>query len=361
MRVGLIIYGSLETISGGYLYDRQLVATLRQAGDTVEVIGLPWRTYGQHLLDNYSPGLRRRLAAPVDLWLQDELNHPSLWWLNRHLRRQHGRPIVAIVHHLRVSEARQPWQNRLYRWVEQRYLASVDAFVFNSQTTRRAVAALVGNNRPAIVAPPAGDRLGGLFAVPPPARSVPRSDPLPPLRLIFIGNLIARKGLHTLLEALARLDPAIATLTVIGSQTVDPPYVRRLNRQISAAGLTQRVTLHGALPDADLANHLVNSDLLVVPSSYEGFGIVYLEAMAFGLPVIATTAGGAAEVVAHGVNGLLIEPDDVAGLVAHLHLLHADRQRLQAMAVAARQRYQAHPTWTATTAAIRAFLVELCP
>ena len=62
MRVGLVIYGSLETISGGYLYDCKLVAHLRAAGDTVEIFSLPWRNYAQHLADNFSDALYEKIT-----------------------------------------------------------------------------------------------------------------------------------------------------------------------------------------------------------------------------------------------------------------------------------------------------------
>ena len=134
MKIGLIIYGRLQTLSGGYLYDRQLVNHLEEAGETVEIISLPWEGYGRHLLHNFWFALREQLRmAEFDLLLQDELNHPSLFWLNRRLRGEVNYPIVSIVHHLRSSEARPRWQNWFYRLVEQQYLASVDGFIFNSQ------------------------------------------------------------------------------------------------------------------------------------------------------------------------------------------------------------------------------------
>ncbi len=61
MRLGLVIYGNLETISGGYLYDRKLVEHLERQGDQVEIISLPWRNYARHLGDN----LQIHLAAPA--------------------------------------------------------------------------------------------------------------------------------------------------------------------------------------------------------------------------------------------------------------------------------------------------------
>src|SRR5574341_2677181 len=161
MKLGLVIYGSLDMLSGGYLYDRKLVEHLTRCGDRVEVISLPWRDYARyarHLADNLSRGLWRRLERlDVDVLLEDELNHPSLVWANRRLKRGGAYPIVSIVHHLRSSELRPAWQNRFYRWVERLYLRSADGFVFNSRNTQAAVQALAGAGRPAVVAYPAAD------------------------------------------------------------------------------------------------------------------------------------------------------------------------------------------------------------
>src|SRR5512139_3019874 len=163
MRVGLIIYDSLDTISGGYLYDRQLVDYLRSCGDTVEVFSLPRRNDARHMLDNFSSDLYRRVGnAELDVLLEDELTHPSLLRLNRQLRGQVRYPLVSIVHHLRSCEAHPSTLRSGYRWIERRYLASVDAFICNSETTQRAIAAALDRTELArsVVAYPAGDRFG---------------------------------------------------------------------------------------------------------------------------------------------------------------------------------------------------------
>jgi hypothetical protein len=114
MRIGLLIYGTLETLSGGYLYDRRLVEHLQSKGDEVEIVSLPWRNYLRHLGDNFSGSLYTRLKElQVDLLLQDELNHPSLFWLNRRLQNQVSYPIIAIVHHLRSSAMHPTWTRLL--------------------------------------------------------------------------------------------------------------------------------------------------------------------------------------------------------------------------------------------------------
>lgn len=358
MRVGLVVYGSLDTVSGGYLYDRELVAHLRRQKDDVEVYSLSWRSYGHHLTDNVSNSLFRRLAAArLDILLQDELNHPSLFWHNRRLQATVSYPIISVVHHLRSDEGRPFWQNWFYRRIERQYLASVDGFVTNSEATRTAVEALVGPDKPVVVARPGGDRWRirldgtGIRA---------RANEPGPLRVVFLGNLIPRKGLHTLLAALARMPAGTVTLDVIGSPAADPAYSARMQALAGELHLEAGVAFRGLLADAQVAEHLTGSHALVVPSRHEGFGIVYLEGMGFGLPAIATTAGGAGEIVRDGENGFLVAPGNVEALATCLTRLHADRALLATMAVAARRTYDRQPTWEETGEKIRAFLEKAC-
>lgn len=357
MKIGLIIYGRLQTLSGGYLYDRKLVEQLEAAGDEVEIVSLPWEGYGRSLLHNIWFALAEQLRlAEFDLLLQDELNHPSLFWLNRRLRDEISYPIVSIVHHLRSSEQRPGWQNWFYRQVEQRYLASVDGFVFNSQTTRLVVQSLVGAAQPHVVAFPAGDRFQPTIT---PAQVADRAQQPGPLRLLFVGNLIPRKGLHVLLNAVEGLPKSDWQLEVVGDTAVTPRYTQQIQKQITRHGLENNVTWHGPLDDEALATHMAQSHLLVVPSSYEGFGIVYLEGMAFGLPAIAGRGGAAHEIITDGVNGFLVE--DAATLRHRLHTLHHNRAQLAQMSQAAQNRFAGHPTWADSMTKIRDFLHSVIP
>ena len=355
MRAGLVVYGSLDTLSGGYLYDRRLVHHLRAAGDEVAVISLPWRNYGRHLLQNASRSLWRALrSSSFDLLLQDELNHPSLFLLNPRLCRAVDYPVVSIVHHLRSSEQHPPRLLPLYRRIERAYLQSVDGYVFNSETTQTAVVDLAGGGKPAVVAYPAADHIGPAAM---PAQQA--GDPQVPLRLLFIGNLIPRKGLHQLLAALRQLDPTYWRLSVVGDGHVDSVYARQMQALAQQSAIAQAITWHGRLSNAELRQEFARHDLLVVPSQYEGFGIVYLEAMAYGLPAIATTAGAAGEIISDGVNGFLVAPDDIQRLAARLRLLQADRSTLQTMSRAARARYEQAPTWDQSMSHVREFLLKM--
>ena len=357
MHIGLIIYGSLDTLTGGYLYDRLLVEQLRHRGDQVDVIALPWRTYGRHLRDNLSRQLFRRLRqAPFDALLQDELNHPSLFWLNRRLRQEVRYPVVTIVHLLRCSEPRPGWQNWWYRRLETSYLAGLDGLVYNSQTTRTAVEALVGPQRPGVVAYPGGDHLPSTLT---PQQIDERAREPGPLRILFVGNLTPVKGLHTLLQALTALPPEAWCLTVVGSLTMDPAYVHSIERQIERSRLTDRVRLVGSRPHTAVAAHLARHQVLAVPSLYEAFGIAYLEALGFGLPVIGSTAGAAHELITDGEHGYLVTPGDVWRLSHHLLNLHRERETLRRMSLAAHRRARRHPTWSESAGRVRELLQTL--
>ncbi|NUM46459.1 MAG: glycosyltransferase family 4 protein [Anaerolineales bacterium] len=357
MHLALLIYGSLDTISGGYLYDRKLVEFLRAQGDTVEIISLPWRNYVAHLTDNFSPALSRRLKDfRGDLLIQDELNHPSLFLLNRRLKRKTKYEILSIVHHLRASEQHPAGIMPLYRAVERAYLRPLTGFVFNSGTTRRAVEALTGQKAArSVVALPAGDRLPISLGDEP----IRQRALLPgPLRLLFVGNVIPRKGLHTVLAALGAVDFEW-TLQVVGDLRVASGYVRGLQREVAQKGWEQRVHFWGRVEDADLFRIAAECQVLVMPSCYEGFGIAYLEGMGLGLPALGTTAGGAGEIITDGVDGFLIPPGDAGALADRLRVWHQDRGRLVAMSLAARQRYAVHPSWAGSMGQVRDFLTCL--
>ncbi len=345
MRIGLLIYGSLDTVSGGYLYDRMLVRELRAAGHQVEIFSLPWRSYPAHLTDNLAMTFAARIAAArLDILIQDELNHPSLFWLNRILRRQLTCPIIAIVHHLRSQETHPRPFLPLYRAVERAYLATLDGCIYNSRTTRATTEALLGRALPHVIAYPAGDHIQ------PPARAAVlsllqrRGASRRPLQVLTVGNVIPRKGLHHVVSALAALSPDSWRLHIVGSTRTDPSYVAQVRNLARSLGIGSNLIWHGALDDDSLRAQYHTADMFALPS-YEGFGIAYLEAMAHGLPVIASTSGAAHEVITSGIHGYLIEPNDPTTLSLHMHSFAANRSLLAVLGYYARLRYEQASTW----------------
>jgi glycosyltransferase involved in cell wall biosynthesis len=344
MKIGLIIYGSIDTMSGGYLYDRKLVESLRKRGDQAEIISLSARNYAAHLTDNFS----FRLPRGFDLIIEDELNHPSLLSANAG---KHPCPVVSLVHNLHSLEPRAVWQNNFYRIIERNYLNSVDGFIFNSDTTRKAVQALIGDRIPFLIANPPTDRFGSRVDE---AQIRSRSIQADLLRLLFLGNVIPLKGLHVLLGAVSNAQLAVR-IDVVGSLSVDAKYAQEMRRFVTVHGLSSTVRFHGILDNEPLIERFKCAQVMVIPSLYEGFGIAYLEGMGFGLPAIATTSGAASEFIIDGENGYLIPPENPTALAERLVMLVRDRELLRRMSVNALRRYQQQPRWEQTVDRIRDF------
>lgn len=357
MKIGLVIYGSLDTLTGGFLYDKRLVSHFRSKGHEVKVFSLPWRNYPRHLLDNYRKKLISSLcSANLSILIQDELNHPSLVRLNRKLKPRIDCPVISIVHHLRCSEVRSSVMNSLYRYVEKSYLSSLDGMICNSNTTRKVVEALDLPDKPGIVAHPGRDSIRDNIDD---DFISSRAQNNGPLRILFVGSVIPRKELHTLLLALSRLRSQDWRLDIVGSFEADRKYSRQVLRLINEKRLQDSVRILGPLNHDDLTACYVENHLLAVPSSYEGFGIVYLEAMGFGLPSIASNVGAAHEIVSDGVNGFLVTPGHVEAIQQHIENLNRDRQKLTRMGMFALQRYTNHPTWEQTAQKALDFVEEM--
>jgi glycosyltransferase involved in cell wall biosynthesis len=264
--------------------------------------------------------------------------------------------MVAIVHQVLCRQPRNRLLNRIYQAVEKRYLESVDAMIFNSDTTRRTVEALISDKRPSIVAYPPGDRLGQLPSIDL-IRS--RTQNGGPLRLIYVGNVLPHKGLLPLIKGLSHLATDIWHLTVIGSLTMDDRYVRKIKRLMAQKNLSRQIDIVGPKDGNELAGLFARSHVFVMPYSHEGFGMAYLEAMAFALPVVGSSSGALGEFVIPAHNGFLIESDDFKSVNASIHTLHHDRQRLFKMSNAAFQTYKERPRWQDTMDSIHRFLSNL--
>lgn len=354
MRIGIVIYGSLETLTGGFLYNRLLVEHLRRRGHSVSAISLPWRPLPAAMMQNVSPRWMSEIARqPVDLLVEDALCLPSLFGMNRWLGRRRAVPVVGLVHMLRSVQPGNRFSGRFFGFPERCWLSSMDGIIANSRTTLAEVKRMRNRLPPFIVAPPGGDRLGNGVT---PEWIERRALQTGPLQMVFLGNLTPNKGLGELLAALTRLADLPWRLTVIGSLTMDREYTRGIRKMIADSRLGSRVRLAGALDGPDLAALLNESHLMAMPFSRESFGIACLEGMAFGLPAIGSTLGAAREMITHGKNGFLIPPgaDEAPGRC--IRSLVADRRQLTRMGIAALKHFKRHPRWQDTMAAVADFL-----
>ncbi|MEW6746551.1 MAG: glycosyltransferase family 4 protein [Planctomycetota bacterium] len=152
------------------------------------------------------------------------------------------------------------------------------------------------------------------------------------LRVGFIGTIAQHKGLHVLIEAFRQVEVREASLHVYGRLDDYPDYAR--DRRFQARD-DDRIHFHGPFAAGELGKVLSGIDLLAIPSLwYENTPFVALEAMAAGIPVLASRLGGLTEVLEDGVNGLSFAPGDAGELRAHLESLARDRARVARMSTA---------------------------
>lgn len=137
-------------------------------------------------------------------------------------------------------------------------------------------------------------------------------------RVLFLGEVGQRKGIYDLLRAAARL---VASGTVCHFDIVGPGEIERAKTVAQDLGIDTAVTFWGPKIGAEKVARFANASLLTLPSYAEGLPIVILEALAAGLPVVATRVGGIPEVVSEGENGFLIEPGDVERLTERIGAL----------------------------------------
>jgi len=168
----------------------------------------------------------------------------------------------------------------------------------------------------------------------------PRRDPAGPPRLLVLGRLVTRKGVGNVIEALADLPDA--ELVVAGGPAPDvmdaDPAVERLRALADRFGVSDRVRFLGGVARSDVPALIRDSDVVVAVPWYEPFGIVPLEAMACGRPVVAAAVGGMLDTVVPGVTGEHVAPRDPAALAATLRALLDDPDRRAAYGAAGRDR-----------------------
>jgi glycogen synthase len=166
------------------------------------------------------------------------------------------------------------------------------------------------------------------------------------VRLLFVGRLESRKGIDILLEVAPNILKQFpnAVLDIVGDDTIPRSdgmtYKDEFLKSKVPDEILSQIIFHGRAEEEELRGFYKYCDIFVAPSRYESFGLVFIEAMMFGKPVITCNSGGAPEVVTDGVTGLLVKPGDAKSLAQALQTLINDGDRRTAMGAAARADYE---------------------
>lgn len=332
-RLAFAVPGDLATPTGGYVYDRRIIAELECLGWQVDVIslgdGFPWPSEATRT------GARTQLfSIPAGrVIVVDGLALGVLPDVATELASRN--PLLALVHHpLALESGLSEEQVDALLRSERTSLVAARHIVVTSEATAKLVARDYGALSDIItVARPGVDP--GHFAQ-------GSQDDL--VRLLSVGAVVPRKGFDVLIAALATLTDLPWRLTIVGDRTRDLDAVSRLDADIVHHALMERVITLGAVPASQLATLYSQADAFVLASHFEGYGMAYAEAIAHGLPVIGTHGGAIPDTVP-AKAGLLVAPGDTQACAQALRHVISDADMRRSMAAAAREAAARLPTW----------------
>ena len=331
-RATFVLPGPANTLTGGYLYDAHLTRELRARGWTIDVRALPG---GFPAPSDHARIAAAQLFAALpdgELVLVDGLALGVLPEIPAvHAARLR---IVALVHHpLHLESGLSAVQAARLFASERAALSRVAVvIVTGTGTARQMLASGLVAREPVVIEP-------GVEALP---LRTQRDDPA--TRLLCVATLTPRKNHVLLIRALAALRDLPWKLTCVGSLKMDAATTLAVRAAIAQADLGARVHLVGEVEPVPLRDLRLQSDLAVQASAYEGYGMAVAEALAQGLPVIATRTG-ASEMLVGDDAGLAVPPDDEDALREALRALLSDPARREACAAAARERAARFPRW----------------
>jgi glycosyltransferase involved in cell wall biosynthesis len=341
--VAIAVPGDLSSPTGGYEYDRQLIALLPSHGLRVRHLALPAGFPHPSSEDLHETWRALARIAPDSVLLIDGLAYGAF---TPEVTAGIRSPIVALVHHPLAYETGLCAARRsALRDSERAALARADIVVATSPSTR----AILGREY--------GVSSSRLFVAEPGAQRVTRArgPQGPDVRgaptILAVGAVSPRKGYDLLVEALRPLAGRQWRAVIAGSLTHDPATAAALRRQIGSSGLAQRITLPGAVSDEALAALYAGADLFVLSSLYEGYGMALANAMAHGLAIVSTTGGAAAETVPDGA-ALKVAPGDASALTDAIARLLDDIDLRRALADASWRAGQKLPRWEDTASVV---------
>lgn len=337
--------GNIDTPTGGYGYDRRLISELASFGVNVNHVELP-ASFPSPSNSDCEAVKKLTTGLPSDATLiVDGLAYGAF---PKDLAEKITQRVIALVHHpLALESGLSKERAKTLADSEKASLSFAEHVLTTSEATKRILEKDFGVPAEKItVAEPGTD----------PAHRATGTGT--PMQLLCVGTILKRKGYDILIDALEPLKDRDWRLTIAGADDRDPETAAALRLQIANARLDDQITLAGVVVPATLDRFYDSTDIFIMPSLFEGYGMVLGEAMARGLPIICTTGGAAAETVPEGA-AIKVPPGDVDALNRVIDSLLDDRKQRRKLADASWEAGRKLPTWNETARRVAAVIMGL--
>ena len=333
--IAFAVPGAITARTGGTLYDRRVIEALPQHGVAVQHIELP-EGFPSPPPADMERALALLAAVPADRPLV--VDGLAFGVLPPDQVAQLRAPLVPLVHHPLAEEHGLSDPKRLY-WTERTNLARARHVLVPSPHTAVLLQETYGVAEDTItVARPGTDQ--------PIKGAAPATPPL----ILAVGIQVPRKGHDVLLRALAQITDLDWRAVIVGAP-LDPEFAHGLKTLHTALDLKDRVLLAGEVPDAELQQLYAKASLFALATRYEGYGIVFNEALAHGLPIISCATGAVPDTVPPKA-GRLVPPDAPDLFAGGLRRMLTDETQRTTCAQAANRSGKALPSWSDTAATI---------
>lgn len=358
----IFLTGAKPPQTGGELYNYQLSQYLKKIGWEQEYISLHEKRL--YLRIGKIPIIGNILASLIfafilfkykGIFVEDHYFSSYLFLTNILQKKINRARIIVLVHLFYDYDSTDKFILRklIYKYIEKIRLSFADLIVTSSEYSKREIVSLGIHPELVHVLSPGIDR--EKFKALPKIRQLDSNNRT---KILCVGNYIPRKGIIYLIQALSYIKRQDFTLHLVGNRKNNSRYYNLLNNYVKKFNLTEYVVFHDGLDQENIKCLYSCADIFVLPSFKETFGIVFLEAMHYGLPIITTNVSAMPELIEEGRNGLLVPPADSLALAKAISHLIENPHLITKMGEAGRKKMMNSYSWEETYSKFVSILEE---
>ncbi|WP_136482673.1 glycosyltransferase family 4 protein [Cognatitamlana onchidii] len=329
-RITVLLPKVTKPKTGGQKYDIYLVNKLKDLHG--EIVTVTDKTFSIQpkvaLIYNFIYSLKLNSFLNADVLITNSRMYPRQYLFLKILKIFSKNIKLIVIHHHYNYKVKSGLTRKIHRYFELRFLKGFDLIIIPSRYVKNETKRLF---------PEKALRLLEIAFEKSSDLQVIKKHPEP--NLLYIGTIESRKGIHLLIESLKEVKEDFQ-LKLVGAFKNQDPYYLMLKSKIEEGHLEDKITFCGRVSDEQMKDYLKEASIFVFPSLHEGYGMVMVEAMSYGLPVIAFNNSAIPFVIKDKHNGLLVENENIYDLTAKIRQILSNEALLKKLSKNAQSTYK---------------------